>query len=160
MEINTREHFAVRGHHRRAVRVDNPWFSGEADVVTFALEELLGTKLRALYQRKKGRDLFDLARALEAYPALDRAKVVACFRAYTKHGATPCSRAEFERNLAEKEADGGFLRDVHALLAVQPEGAVDRGGRASEAYDASEALEIVRREFVRILPGDPWRGAT
>jgi len=30
------------------------------------LEELLGTKLRALYQRRKGRDLFDLAVALTA----------------------------------------------------------------------------------------------
>ena len=26
VEINTREHFAVHGHHRRPVRVDNPWF--------------------------------------------------------------------------------------------------------------------------------------
>ncbi|MGH2469017.1 MAG: nucleotidyl transferase AbiEii/AbiGii toxin family protein [Chloroflexota bacterium] len=38
----------------------SPWFTGSADVPTFALEELLGTKLRALYQRRKGRDLFDL----------------------------------------------------------------------------------------------------
>ncbi|MBM4319451.1 MAG: nucleotidyl transferase AbiEii/AbiGii toxin family protein, partial [Deltaproteobacteria bacterium] len=39
-------------------RVENPWFSGAADVATYALDELLSTKLRALYQRKKGRDLF------------------------------------------------------------------------------------------------------
>jgi predicted nucleotidyltransferase component of viral defense system len=65
VEINTREHFAVHGHHRRRVQVENPWFNGETEVVTFVLEELLGTKLRALYQQKKGRDLFDLARALE-----------------------------------------------------------------------------------------------
>jgi predicted nucleotidyltransferase component of viral defense system len=81
VEINTREQFAVHGHHRRPVRVDNPWFSGGADVVSFALEELLGTNLCALYQRKKGRDLFDLAHALEADPTLDRSKVVACFDA-------------------------------------------------------------------------------
>jgi predicted nucleotidyltransferase component of viral defense system len=156
VEINTREHFAVHGHHRRRVRVDNPWFSGDADVVTFALEELLGTKLRALYQRKKGRDLFDLARALQAHPTLDRSKVVACFVAYMKHGGTPCSRAQFEMNLAEKEADGLFLKDVHALLAVVPGG--HKPGQ--DAYDALEALAVVRREFVRLLPGEPWRGAT
>jgi predicted nucleotidyltransferase component of viral defense system len=156
VEINTREHFAVHGHHRRQVRVDNPWFSGGADIVTFALEELLGTKLRALYQRKKGRDLFDLARALQAHPTLDRAKVVACFDAYMKHGGTPCSRAQFEMNLAEKEADGVFLKDVHALLAVVPGG--HKPGR--DAYDALDALAVVRREFVRLLPGEPWRGAT
>ena len=155
VEINTREHFAVHGHHRRRVRVDNPWFSGAADVVTFTLEELLGTKLRALYQRKKGRDLFDLARTLQTHPALDRSKVVACFNAYMKHGGTPCSRAEFEMNLAEKQADGGFLKDVHALLATLPEG--HKPGQ--DAYDAVEALAVVRRDFVRLLPGEPWAGA-
>ena len=31
VEINAREHFAVHGHHRRRVRVDNPWFSGGAE---------------------------------------------------------------------------------------------------------------------------------
>src|SRR5262245_30058626 len=67
VEINTREHFAVHGHIRHALRVENPWFSGESEIVTFELEELLGTKLRALYQRKKGRDLFDLARAVEIH---------------------------------------------------------------------------------------------
>lgn len=42
----------------------NSWFSGRSELTTYALEELLGTKLRALYQRKKGRDLFDLQKAL------------------------------------------------------------------------------------------------
>jgi predicted nucleotidyltransferase component of viral defense system len=61
----------VHGLHRLPVRVDNPWFTRGADVVTFALEELLGTKLRALYQRKRGRDLFDLGRALQTHPKLE-----------------------------------------------------------------------------------------
>ena len=33
--------------------------SGKCEITTYSLNELLGTKLRALYQRKKGRDLFD-----------------------------------------------------------------------------------------------------
>jgi predicted nucleotidyltransferase component of viral defense system len=64
IEVNTRGHFAVTGFVRKPVAVVNPWFDGEAEVVTYTLEELLGTKLRAFYQRKKGRDLFDLATAL------------------------------------------------------------------------------------------------
>lgn len=36
--------------------VTNSWFSGDAELMTYQFEELLGTKLRALYQRKKGRD--------------------------------------------------------------------------------------------------------
>ena len=146
VEINTREHFAVLGYRRQHVAVANPWFTGEADVVTFTLEELLGTKLRALYQRKKGRDVFDLARAFEVHPDLDREQIVECFTEYTKRGGTPISRADFEANLTEKEADRAFLEDVHALLATTDDG-------KPHVYDARAAIESVRRELVARLPG-------
>jgi hypothetical protein len=68
IEINTREHFSVLGHQRRPFRVASPWFTGDADIVTYQPDELCATKLRALYQRSKGRDLFDLARALDRWP--------------------------------------------------------------------------------------------
>lgn len=58
--INTREHFAVLAYHRRSLVVANPWYTGDSEVTTYMLDELMGTKLRALYQRRKGRDLFDL----------------------------------------------------------------------------------------------------
>ena len=60
IEINCREHFAVYGAQSKSFRVQSAWFSGTAQLTTFTLEELLGSKMRALYQRKKGRDLFDL----------------------------------------------------------------------------------------------------
>lgn len=60
VEINTREHFSLHGYVEERFRVDSRWFTGEAPIRTYRVEELLGTKLRALYQRKKGRDLFDL----------------------------------------------------------------------------------------------------
>ena len=47
--FNTREHFAVFGFHRQSLVVENPWFSGIAQIRTYQIEELLGTKLRALY---------------------------------------------------------------------------------------------------------------
>ena len=53
------------GLQKETFSVDNPWYQGSAEVTTYLPEELLGTKLRALYQRKKGRDLFDLHYALE-----------------------------------------------------------------------------------------------
>ena len=65
VEINTREHFTVLGVKRVPFKVDNPWFKGAADVSTYAIDELLCTKLRALYQRKKGRDLFDVWYAMD-----------------------------------------------------------------------------------------------
>jgi len=64
VEINTREHFTVFGHRSQRFEVASRWFSGAAGILTYDLDELLGTKLRALFQRRKGRDLFDLALAL------------------------------------------------------------------------------------------------
>ena len=64
VEINAREHFAVLSFTKRAFSVDSRWYSGTAVIATFELDELLATKLRTLYQRRKGRDLFDLAMGL------------------------------------------------------------------------------------------------
>ena len=43
-------------------------------IPTFSNSELLATKLRALLQRKKGRDLIDLSNALETFGGLDPEK--------------------------------------------------------------------------------------
>lgn len=60
LEINCREHFNVLDWVSFPFEVDNEWFSGKCEIRTYNINELLGTKLRALYQRSKGRDLFDL----------------------------------------------------------------------------------------------------
>lgn len=145
LEINTREHFTVIGHQTAPFQVASRWFSGRADVPTFALDELLGTKLRALYQRKKGRDLFDLARALDT-ATVDRARVVACFSQYMQEQGERVSRAMFERNLDQKRSDPMFIGDIAPLLA------------ADAAWDMERAFESVMRELIALLPGAPWRG--
>jgi hypothetical protein len=73
--------------------VQNPWFSGSADLTLYRIEELLGTKLRALYQRRKGRDLYDLWLALTALP-IRAERVVECFERYLEHGGVTISRAD------------------------------------------------------------------
>ena len=65
VETNTREHFAVHGFKTIPFGVSSRWFEGQCKISTYELDELLATKMRALYQRKKSRDLFDLATALE-----------------------------------------------------------------------------------------------
>lgn len=40
--------------------MQSDWFTSEVLIPTYELSELLGTKMRALYQRRKGRDLFDI----------------------------------------------------------------------------------------------------
>ena len=146
VETNTREHFCALGPRRARFRVDNPWYSGEADVLTYELEELLGTKLRALYQRKKGRDLFDLSEALTRNSGLDAEKVVTCFLRYLESDGLRITHAEFENNLADKIDDKVFLSDVPPLLAL------------SVSFDPVAALERVREAFISRLPESAPKG--
>lgn len=80
IETNTREHFSELGLVHTPIQVSSRWFSGQAQVTTFEINELLGTKLRALYQRKKGRDLFDLWCALNS-DRVDTTALLRCFEA-------------------------------------------------------------------------------
>lgn len=45
LEINTAEAFTVYGYETRTLEVKSEWFSGKADIRSFSLDELLGTKL-------------------------------------------------------------------------------------------------------------------
>src|SRR5690606_10921179 len=82
VEINTRETEAYDPPRMFMYTVSNPWFTGAADVPSFSNEEMLATKLRALLQRDKGRDLYDLAHALEIFDCLDTQRLVDMFARY------------------------------------------------------------------------------
>lgn len=138
IEINTREHFSVFGAAVRSFSVQSPWFKGRAEVGTYALEELLATKLRALYQRRKGRDLYDLWLGLGALGA-DPLRVVAAFRRYMAAEGNKVTRRMFEKNLEEKIASRHFNEDLRPLLAP--------GVR----YDADEAAQAVTENLLSNL---------
>lgn len=133
VEINTREHFQVLGFQKKKFSIDNPWIKKEVEINTFFLEELLATKLRALYQRKKGRDLFDLSYAFKLFPELDVQKLIHCFKKYMSFGDDRVSRKEFEACLFAKLQDPVFVNDIYPLLATDH----------NEIYDiASEGEKI------------------
>lgn len=147
VEINSREHFAVHGLQHHPFTVESRWFTGKTEILTYSLDELLGTKLRALYQRKKGRDLFDLWYAFKhANPLPDAQRVVASFLEYMAHGGHQISRALFEQNLIEKKAEPQFVNDMEPLLTT-----------ASD-WDFDQAFEDVMRRLIALLPGDSWQG--
>ena len=146
IEINTREHFTELGLQRVPFEVENRWFSGFAEVTTYTLDELLGTKLRALYQRRKGRDLFDLWHALET-GRVDVPRVIACFRRYMTEGGHSATRAQFEENLEGKRRLPDFREDMGPLL------------RPRLAWDVDVAMNTVLERIVAFLPGDPWKGS-
>jgi predicted nucleotidyltransferase component of viral defense system len=146
IETNTREHFTVRGTVKMPFTVASRWWNGTAEITTYRIEELLGTKLRALFQRKKGRDLFDLVLALEA--GVDPAAVVEMFLAYTKADGREITRAIFEENLEGKLRLPAFTDDVPVLLPP------------STTFDLAAGVARVANELVARLPGDPWKGGS
>lgn len=116
IEINSREHFTAFGFVHKSFKVSSRWFEGACAICTYELDELLGTKLRALYQRKKGRDLFDLAIALKKSDT-NPDRVITAFSRYMQHGGHTVSRTRFEQNFETKMHDSQFLADIRPLLA-------------------------------------------
>lgn len=144
IEINTREHFSVLGLKKEHFKMENDWFSGNSEVTTYCLEELLGTKLRALYQRKKGRDLFDLACAINLLP-VDLNKVIHCFQRYMQDADLKVSRAEFESNLSKKLKDTRFLEDIFPLLSMESKSNILQNAK------------YVHSSLISKLQGAPWK---
>jgi predicted nucleotidyltransferase component of viral defense system len=145
IEINTREHHVYNQLVHIPFKVESAWFSGASEVTSYTLEELMGTKLRALYQRKKGRDLFDLFVMLQYYPDLDRQAVISCFLFYLEKENHQISRAEFEKNMAHKLKDRIFLDDIYPLLSP------------NRSYNHIDAHAVVHEALMRLLPGDAWK---
>ncbi len=147
IEINTTENFAFFGYRQKQFSVASPWFSRTAEVTTYTLEELLGTKLRALYQRKKGRDLFDLYVCAEQFPELELHQVIDSFHHYLSKEGNRVSRAEFEANMHEKVKDPFFSEDIMPLLPAN----LDR------LYDVLGAHDLLKQKLLCRLPGDAWK---
>jgi len=145
VETNSREHFSVYGIKRVPFAVSSRWFEGACEISSYGLDELLGTKLRALYQRKKGRDLFDLATAL-AKSEVEPARIIEAFSKYMEHGGHRVTRAQFEKNIDAKLHDPQFTADIGPLLA------------ASYNWDMKAAAAAVQSRLIELLPGDPWKG--
>lgn len=149
VEINTREIRALDPPQTIRYEVENPWYAGAADIATFSREELLATKLRALLQRDKGRDLLDLFHALEAFPDLNTQRLVEYFGLYLEAGGTPISRAQAEQRMFAKLAAPRFLTDIRPLLAP------DEAAKLTEET-ARKAFVTVFGRLIEIMPGRAW----
>lgn len=116
VEMNTFERSPALEYEKVRFDVESSWFRGHADVATFALPELVATKIRALFQRSKGRDLFDLWLALTTLD-VDPDEMLACFQPYRPDGITA---ARAEQNLRLKLADANFRADLVPLVTEWP----------------------------------------
>ncbi|MFH2049118.1 MAG: nucleotidyl transferase AbiEii/AbiGii toxin family protein [bacterium] len=115
IEINCREHFTVFGYQTIPYNVESRWFSGQSDLLTYSIEELLGSKMRALYQRKKGRDLFDLWYSLN-HRTIDVAHVLQSFDVFIRHNELTIQKEEYIDNVHDKISDPDFRSDIAGLI--------------------------------------------
>jgi predicted nucleotidyltransferase component of viral defense system len=149
IETNTREIEAFDPPIVLPFSVENPWFSGATDIPTFSNEEMLATKLRALLQREKGRDLYDLAHALDTFAALDTAKVADYFGRYVALSGQTITRAQAQERMFAKLAKPRLLADMKPLLpAAQAEALTDE--------TTHTAFSRVLNGFIEQLPGNSW----
>jgi hypothetical protein len=120
---------AVEAEHS----VTTPRWSGTARVPTVRTPALIAGKVRALYQRSKGRDVFDIWLALTQLQ-IDPDTIVAAGRTVWPESMTA------ERtiaNLRAKLADRLFRTDVDALVSP-----------LDQPYDIDAAAELVVQQVL------------
>ncbi|MCI1785619.1 MAG: nucleotidyl transferase AbiEii/AbiGii toxin family protein [Bacteroidales bacterium] len=136
VEINCKEHFSVYPMIKMPFSIDNMWFRGGCEITTYQIDELIGTKVRALYQRCKGRDLFDLNKAL-ILCNLDIDRVLESYHKYMNFVVSHIpTRKEYLINMENKMQDPEFLDDIKEFIP------------AYEIYDPYEAFENVKEKIL------------
>lgn len=133
IEINTRERRSAFPLIHIRHGIDSDWWSGTASIKTFEPEEPVVSKVRALFQRSKGRDLFDLWLSLTILD-LDIDKILEAFTTYRPEGPTGSAAIA---NLARKLNDGGFRADLRPLVSSWPDG-----------YSIDSAAELVTNRLL------------
>lgn len=141
IEINTREHYSFLPYALLAFSVNNRWWEGQTQVHTYAIEELLGTKLRALYQRKKGRDLFDFYCALKHFPKINCQKIVDCCNFYLAKTENIITYKDFHNNMLQKLNDSVFQQDIWPLI------------KNGQNYDPSRSYQQLHDSIIVLLDG-------
>ena len=119
--------------------VESDWFSGTANIETYEIDELMATKLRALYQRRKGRDLFDIWYVTKKNLVnLDR--VIDIFSKYCANDDIAITSNAFIKNLELKKDNQDFQLDMDFLLPQYRD------------WDYEKAYHFVIENIIKKLP--------
>ena len=147
LQINAFQHSQMLGITSKNYVIENPWVTGTAAVTTYYVEELLGIQTRALYQRKKGRYLFDVYYAMRQLN-LNPEQIADVFCFYLEKAGVLVSRQNFEENLFNKITNQTFLNDIYAVIPNE----------FRTGFEVVEAMQYVNKNFITLLPGEPWDG--
>jgi len=146
VEINTREHGSLYGIKPYPYEVDSRWYQAKTEIASFEPEELFSTKLRALLQRRKNRDLFDLYEGLKQL-SMDADKLVASFEHYLSKEGKPITRANAEQRMLEK-LRRSLTEDIAPLLPA---------GIRFDDDDALNAFNMIWTELIARIKGESWK---
>ncbi len=91
--------------------------------------------MRALYQRRKGRDLFDMWFAM-TQSNVDPRKIIRAWTFYMERENSHVTQREFLENMEKKISDKDFLSDMEGLL------------RPGLSYNIEDAYQFVKAELL------------
>jgi predicted nucleotidyltransferase component of viral defense system len=145
LDIVIEANVTERKPHRAVVEIPFSFPFRDKPVQTrikgYDIHEMLGTKMRAMFQRKRGRDLFDLYWALtKSAKPVDPAAIIKSFQHYMKQEGTKAGRAEFVGILEAHLKDRGFCSDMEPLL------------RHGISYDPQSAGNYIKANLLSLLP--------
>jgi predicted nucleotidyltransferase component of viral defense system len=145
LDIVIEANVTERKPHRAVVEIPYSFPFRDKTVQTylkgFDIHEMLGTKMRALFQRKRGRDLFDLYWALTKSPTpVKPREIIASFKHYLDLEGTKAGRDEFVSILENHLKDREFCSDTQPLL------------RTDISYDPQVAGSYVKSRLLKLLP--------
>lgn len=147
VDINLNEHQALYPLvHVNLLSLDEEGELVTAQAISYDINEMLGTKTRALMQRQQGRDLFDLWYALSQSQAgvtpytVDGKRAMEAFEWYLANEGTGMGREEAGQLLDQRLRNPAFRQDMDTLL---------RPGLPK--FDVDVAAAIVRRGFLVYL---------
>jgi predicted nucleotidyltransferase component of viral defense system len=145
LDIVVEANVTERAPHRPVVPIPFLFpFRGQpvqTEIKGYDIHELLGTKMRAMFQRKRGRDLFDLYWALtKSATPVEPAGIIESFQHYMKQEGTKAPRTEFIGILEGHLRDRGFCSDMEPLL------------RVGITYDPQSAGTYIKINLLSLLP--------
>lgn len=135
IETNAIESFKYKKLREIPFSIVSDWFNGDTTIVTYDLDELMATKLRAVYQRRKGRDLFDAWYVFSKGMA-DIKKVIPIFHAYNKYNGVKITKKMFAQNMESKQYNKDFKADIRILLPPNSD------------YNFDTAFDFFMREII------------
>ena len=110
IEVSHVERFPIISPVKKQVKTPD----GLADVITYTLEELTATKLRALLERFKGRDIYDLYFISQLKP--DPAVTRKMFLYYFYRSRKVFNPKVHYKNLVKRYESGNYTDDVSAFI--------------------------------------------